>query len=464
MIELIFSSKNKYTLTHSHNSQYLQYQYEMGNTTVYVPRYEDVFKDIILNKNYNRWIGDNKTEEYAMEGIAYFNCKELLSEFYEMRKERRRKELHKEIETLFESIITPEKDMKRNINLHKLDWKKLSKNSSVSEQFFEKYIEHVHWDELLSNTNITEQFYEKHIKDERWYRFLKNNKVSEQFIEKYFKYIDKDWFYCNYKISDKFIEKYEDDIDWDMLSRNININDEFCKRYIDKVQLQSLTHNKNITEDFFRYYFSIYGSRQDKKIWDDRLLYHSNISPKFITEFYEPYYGEHYNPYYVLNESQNLIEQITKEECRILFEEPTILLKVLMFEKLPLHILEYCAETFPERLSWVRISSNPYITEQFCEKYINYFTDLNHHNTNITENFYEKYLYKVDWEHIIFATNVSPAFYAKHMDKITFNERYKCSNSSCMEELIAHCKPSIASNTFIHYIERVIKNEFTLKF
>ena len=58
-----------------------------------------------------------------------------------------------------------------------MDWECLSYNFSISEVFFEKYIDKVNWWYLSENTSISEFFFEKHLDKVNW-EFLSGNTFS----------------------------------------------------------------------------------------------------------------------------------------------------------------------------------------------------------------------------------------------------------------------------------------------
>ena len=99
-------------------------------------------------------------------------------------------------------------------NLNKVNWKSLSKNTSIPYQFFEKHLAlqskemniKIDWTELSGNTNIPVTFFEKHLDKVDWYSLSRNTNIPYWFFEKYI-----------------YDLEYESKLDWYNLSSNTGI-------------------------------------------------------------------------------------------------------------------------------------------------------------------------------------------------------------------------------------------------
>ena len=69
----------------------------------------------------------------------------------------------------------------------------LSKNTKLSELFFERRLHIVHWEVLCRNTNISEEFFQRHLDSVQWLSLCKNTNISEEFLQRPYIEIDK---YC----------------------------------------------------------------------------------------------------------------------------------------------------------------------------------------------------------------------------------------------------------------------------
>ena len=110
---------------------------------------------------------------------------------------------------IIEEIPNIEKFFDENINNFKINWKCISENQKLSDEFIEKYGDKVNWDNISIYQKLSESFIEKHYDKVYWGCISQYQTLSEEFIEKH-----KDNVYWNYiseyqTLSEKFIEKYK---------------------------------------------------------------------------------------------------------------------------------------------------------------------------------------------------------------------------------------------------------------
>ena len=86
---------------------------------------------------------------------------------------------------IIEEIHNIKKFFDENINNFVVDWRYISKNQKLSEEFIEKYIDKVNWDCISINQKLSEEFIEKYIDKVNWHYISQFEKVSESFIKKH---------------------------------------------------------------------------------------------------------------------------------------------------------------------------------------------------------------------------------------------------------------------------------------
>jgi hypothetical protein len=113
---------------------------------------------------------------------------------------------------IIEEIKDIEKFFDENINNFKINWKCISINQKLSEEFIEKYIDKVDWDYISIRQKLSESFIEKH-----------KDKINWVYISQY------------QTLSESFIEKYGDKINWFRISRHQTLSEEFIEKHMDKI-------------------------------------------------------------------------------------------------------------------------------------------------------------------------------------------------------------------------------------
>ena len=94
--------------------------------------------------------------------------------------------------------------------------------------------------------------------------------------------------------------------------------------------------------------------------------------------------------------------------------------------------------TFPSSIDWNLVSSNPFLSEDFFEKYLCKIDWKRlSENKGLSAAFFEKHLEKVVWNRIVANSSVSEDFFERHADKINWTE-----NS------LLYYNPSVSLNFF----------------
>lgn len=270
---------------------------------------------------------------------------------------------------------------------------RMCKNSSISEEFFEKNIDKIHWSALCSNSSISEEFFEK-------YGYPSNPKKSKI-----------NWFnLCgNTNISEKFFEKYLDKVDWTSLSRNSNISEAFFEKY---GNLSSLTNCKLDWEEFCRYhpvsetFFEKYLRHrlETSDTLNIALMQNSNISESFLEKYL--FIGDYINAWSFLCENSNISEEF--------------------FEKYMNEMLDYN----PYNIEYLCYNKN--LSDAFIEKHLSKFLEPKRGEVRKMElfrkitrhrsdEFIDKYVVnRMSFESLISNSSVSMEFLKKHKDSLDF--------------------------------------------
>lgn len=104
-----------------------------------------------------------------------------------------------------ELLIYAEKDENEP---EELDWRGISKDPNLTEEFIEKHKDDLNWYELSCHYPMTEEFMDKYAGRLNWSAICYHQKLSEDFIER-----NKDrvvWYALHHRqnLSDEFVEKY----------------------------------------------------------------------------------------------------------------------------------------------------------------------------------------------------------------------------------------------------------------
>src|SRR5574343_266029 len=132
---------------------------------------------------------------------------------------------------IIEEIPNIEKFFDENINNFKINWKCISENQKLSEEFIEKYSNKLNWFCISKYQKLSEEFIDKYKDNVDWEYISEYQTLSEKFIEKYKDKVD--WYYISkyQKLSEKFIKKHSDKVEWYWVSKYQTLSKKFIRKY-----------------------------------------------------------------------------------------------------------------------------------------------------------------------------------------------------------------------------------------
>ena len=91
---------------------------------------------------------------------------------------------------------------------NEIDWKKISHDKKLSEDFIREFKDKVNWTEISYIQKLSEDFIREFQNKVKWFEISYNQKLSEYFIR-----------------------EFKDKLDWRRISYNQKLSDEFCKEF-----------------------------------------------------------------------------------------------------------------------------------------------------------------------------------------------------------------------------------------
>lgn len=163
---------------------------------------------------------------------------------------------------------------------NKLNWKLISENTVLSDEFLLEFIDDINWnafirvkrdketvlkyihlidfDDVIHYKKIDESIiYENAHKIKNWSRVFIDQNVSEEFIERFihenknmYKYF---WYDVStfQNLSENFIEKYADMVHWVSISKN-ELSEKFMETHKDKLSWYDISLLKNLSVEFIK--------------------------------------------------------------------------------------------------------------------------------------------------------------------------------------------------------------------
>jgi hypothetical protein len=159
------------------------------------------------------------------------------------------------------------------------DWKNISKNQKLSEDFIREFQDKVNWNMISIYQKLSEDFIREFQDKVNWYFISQNQKLSEKFIREFQDKISWTNIFCNQKLSEDFIREFQDKVNWYHISCNQTLSENFIREFQDKVNWKNISIYQKLSEDFIREF-------QDKIDWY-YISYNKElqVSDKFCEEF-----------------------------------------------------------------------------------------------------------------------------------------------------------------------------------
>jgi len=121
-------------------------------------------------------------------------------------------------------------------NIDKINWKYISKNQILTENFIINFINEVYWEIISQYQKLSEKFIKRFESNVCWHIISKYQKLSEKFIKRFKNRVC--WTYISQyqKLSEDFIREFKDYVDWSLISKYQKLSENFIlefKNYLD---------------------------------------------------------------------------------------------------------------------------------------------------------------------------------------------------------------------------------------
>jgi hypothetical protein len=98
----------------------------------------------------------------------------------------------------------------------KLDWERVSRKHTLSEEFIREFSDHVYW-----------------------YWVSRDSELSEEFIREFSDHVYWYWVSRDSELSEEFIREFRDNVDWDCLPSFQALTEEFIIEFRDRINRAS---------------------------------------------------------------------------------------------------------------------------------------------------------------------------------------------------------------------------------
>jgi len=96
--------------------------------------------------------------------------------------------------------------------------------------------EELNWREISSDPNLTEEFIETYKNDLNWYELSCQYPMSEEFMERYIGKINWSAICSNQKLSEEFVERHEEKIVWYDLHHSQDFSEKFLEKHLYRME------------------------------------------------------------------------------------------------------------------------------------------------------------------------------------------------------------------------------------
>ena len=172
-----------------------------------------------------------------------------------------------------------------------IDWKYISCNLALSEDFIEKYINNFYSNDIVIHQILSEDFIEKHKEKFDSWTVTVYQKLSEKFIIKYSNKLSWNNVSKYQKLSEDFIESFQDKVNWSNISAYQKLSESFIEKFQNKIDWDNISTYQKLSEEFIKkhktqvnwFYISKY-----QKISDETIKEHDLYTVKGLLWQYKP--------------------------------------------------------------------------------------------------------------------------------------------------------------------------------
>ena len=184
----------------------------------------------------------------------------------------------------------------KNKNIKGLNWKEISCESGLTEEFIEKFQDRVDWANISIYQRLSEEFIEKFRDRVDWWYISANQRLSESFIEKFQDRVDWANISRHQRLSEEFMEKFQDRVNWGYISANQRLSESFIEKFQDRVDWANISIHQRLSEEFmekFRDRIDIEIQKRkhfDKRTYNQKRKEAIKYCKKFNLEYFEDYF------------------------------------------------------------------------------------------------------------------------------------------------------------------------------
>lgn len=131
-----------------------------------------------------------------------------------------------------------------------IDWRNISANQHIDEEFIEAHVNEVKWLHISKYQHLTEPFINKHADKVNWAGISIYQKLSEKFIEQYADRVYWDKISTYQKLSENFIERHASEIDWEDVSEYQKLSEDFIEKHSNEVSWYKISKHQCLSKSF----------------------------------------------------------------------------------------------------------------------------------------------------------------------------------------------------------------------
>ena len=180
-------------------------------------------------------------------------------------------EKNKTIEFLNQQLVTSYR------KLEYVDWRIISYDFKLSEDFIREFKDKVHWDMISSHQKLSENFIREFADKLDWCWISQYQQLSEDFIREFQDKVKWSVISIHQKLSEDFIREFADKVDWYWISTNQNLSEDFIREFGDNLYCTLVSKHQKLSESFIREFANDLN-------WDCISIY-QQLSEDFIREF-----------------------------------------------------------------------------------------------------------------------------------------------------------------------------------
>ena len=132
-----------------------------------------------------------------------------------------------------------------------IDWRNISANQHIDEEFIEAHVNEVKWLHISKYQHLTEPFINKHADKVNWLEISAYQKLSEKFIEQHAGEVHWGIISIYQHLSENFIEKHADKVDWYCISAHQHLSEAFIEKHSTEVNWRKISRHQCLSK-FFR--------------------------------------------------------------------------------------------------------------------------------------------------------------------------------------------------------------------